>query len=47
MTEQPPYSLLVRGIDDDALPVADPFGMVCAAVVVGSPISTTTWRLHG
>jgi len=30
MTEQPPYSLLVRGIDADALPVADQFAMgVC------------------
>jgi aryl-alcohol dehydrogenase-like predicted oxidoreductase len=38
MTEQPPYSLLVRGIDADVLPVAEQFGMGCAAVVVGSPI---------
>jgi hypothetical protein len=27
MTEQPPYSLLVRGIDADVLPVAGQFGM--------------------
>jgi aryl-alcohol dehydrogenase-like predicted oxidoreductase len=27
MTEQPPYSLLVRGIDADVLPVAEQFGM--------------------
>ena len=27
MTEQPPYSLLVRGIDADVLPVAEQFDM--------------------
>ena len=27
MTEQPPYSLLARGIDSDVLPVAEQFGM--------------------
>jgi aryl-alcohol dehydrogenase-like predicted oxidoreductase len=36
-TGQPAYSLLVRGIDADVLPVAEQFGM-CVAVVAGSPI---------
>ena len=27
MTEQPPYSMLVRGIEADVLPVAEKYGM--------------------
>jgi aryl-alcohol dehydrogenase-like predicted oxidoreductase len=35
-TEQPPYSILARGIERDVLPVAERFGM---GVVVWSPLS--------
>src|SRR4029453_11414858 len=36
ITEQPPYSLLVRGIEADVLPVAEEFGM---GVLPWSPLA--------
>ena len=44
-TEQPPYSILVRGIEADLLPVAERYGM---GVIPWSPLAggwlTGRWR---